>query len=309
MKRTMLIGGSGFIGMGLLPRLKASGRQALIVDKYIDKHKDYLGFETVEADSADIKTLTPLLNNCDELVYLAFNSTPAAASQSQEEEYQKNIKPVEQILKNGAVKKLEKIIYISSGGAIYGNSSSAPIKEQAPTQPISEYGKSKLKIEQMCLHYFHQYDIPIAILRPSNAYGPGQIPYRGQGFIATLMASALMAKPITIYGEDVVRDYLYIDDLSKGIVSALDHSKPGEIYNIGSSIGVSNQELTAKIEEIIRKDGFSIDLNRNQKREFDPAYNVLDISKLQNISAWQPEINLNRGLQLSWNWIKKTYGQ
>ena len=120
------------------------------------------------------------------------------------------------ICRNSGVKR---IVFVSSGGTIYGPSAQIPISETAPTDPITAYGVGKLAIEKYLALYEHLFGLDYRILRVANPFGPFQIPLKNQGVIAALISRALKNEPIEIWGDgSVVRDYIYVDD----VVAALE---------------------------------------------------------------------------------------
>ena len=139
-------------------------------------------------------------------------------------------------------------LVLSSGGTVYGKAHHLPIEENHPTNPISPYGITKLAVEKYALMYHQLSGLPIIIIRPSNPYGPNQYGERGQGFIGTAIFRILRNEEIVIYGDrGNVRDYIFVDDLAEGIVAALNHGVPGDIYNCGTGIGLDNQNILDEI--------------------------------------------------------------
>jgi len=114
---------------------------------------------------------------------------------------------------------LKKFVWISSGGTVYGRTSTGLIPETRPTLPLSPYGITKLAIEKYAHIYFESKGLPIVCVRPANAFGEGQRTYSGQGFIATAIASVLDGRELTLFGEQgTIRDYLHVADVATGIV-------------------------------------------------------------------------------------------
>ena len=135
-------------------------------------------------------------------------------------------------------------------------------------------------------------------LRPSNPYGLGQVPFRGQGFIATALALIEQRKAIPVFGAvGTIRDYLAVEDLVKGIVAAMNHGQLGQAYNIGSGIGRSNVDVLNILGPIVAKHGYEVRIEQLPARPFDVAANVLDSSKLTKISGWKPQIDFQNGLE------------
>jgi UDP-glucose 4-epimerase len=200
---------------------------------------------------------------------------------------------------------LEKFIWTSSGGTVYGNHDPTPIVETESTNPISPYGITKLAIEKYANIYFHTKSLPVVCLRPSNAFGPGQIPYRGQGFIGTAIASILERKKINIFGSHgKVRDYIFIDDLCNAIMMAIKHGTVGEIYNIGSGVGYNNMDVIERLRPLAKNDGYNIELVHENDRPFDVSYNILNCEKFKSDTGWFCETDFKKALSITWDWYK-----
>jgi UDP-glucose 4-epimerase len=203
-----------------------------------------------------------------------------------------------------------KMVFLSSGGTVYGNRlSSQAITEDGVVHPISVYGTSKLMIEHIGFLYHAQKNLPLVAARPSNAYGPGQQPFRGQGFVATAFASALEGRPLTVFGDgSVVRDYIHIRDLADAIVALLRFGRSGEAYNIGNGRGLSLRTLLDDyITPILAADGYALDCQSAPARGVDVAYNVLANDKLLRDTGFRPRIGLEDGLRETWAWLKDIY--
>jgi UDP-glucose 4-epimerase len=202
---------------------------------------------------------------------------------------------------------LEKLIWISTGGAIYGHAQEKLIDENHPVSPISPYGITKLAIEKYAYMYFKLFGLPIVCLRPSNAFGPYQVPYRGQGFIATVIASIIEGKPITIFGEKgTIRDYIYIDDLVTAIDLSLTSGRSGEVYNVGTGEGINNLDILNSLNQMGVRIGKKAEVILKPSRPFDVDYNVLDTSLFRKDTGWKVECDFEDALLSTWDWYKKT---
>jgi UDP-glucose 4-epimerase len=143
------------------------------------------------------------------------------------------------------------------------------------------------------------------VVRPSNIYGPGQIPFRGQGLVATALGLAYTGKALQVFGSgNTIRDYLYIDDFCKALLKIIEFGGSGETYNIGSGVGVTINELIGEINGILGKEGRKLLVEHLPERPFDVPYNVLNSVKLRSICKWQPETNLSAGIVNTWQWVK-----
>ena len=173
---------------------------------------------------------------------------------------------------------------VSSGGTVYGEANELPVPETHPTKPISPYGVTKLTLENYAYLYAATHGLKFVCVRPTNAYGVGQRPFGGQGFIATALASTMHGQAIKIFGQNgTVRDYIYVSDLASGIVSALEKGCLSETYNLGSGVGLSNMDVINAIFPLMKAIGCDICVENLPERTFDVEANVLDSTKLQEL--------------------------
>lgn len=300
MKAT-IIGGFGFIGRKLLPRLDQEGFDLTVIEKTLkidDERINKLDLHVLSYEEDNDETLL----ESDVVIDLSYASNPMTSYKSPTSDILNNlpraVKLFELLQKS---KKLKKLIILSSGGTVYGNQERFPITETSETNPISPYGITKLAIEKYANMFTAIGDLPVVIMRPSNAYGPGQIPFRGQGFISTSIGSILKGEKIILFGKgETVRDYIFVDDLVDGIYHVIQKGKIAETYNIGSGIGFSNIEIVEMLKEIMDAD---IRIDFQEERSFDVRKNVLLGAKLNRDTGWGPITQLIDGLKITIDWV------
>jgi UDP-glucose 4-epimerase len=143
-------------------------------------------------------------------------------------------------------------------------------------------------------------------MRLSNPFGPGQVNTKGQGLIPTIIESALLNKPLNVWGDgSSIRDYLYIDDAVEALSRAISHEGKSSLFNIGSGLGNSILELVAHVEEITGK---KISIDFQAQRPFDAPANVLDISLAESELSWKPRTELRQGLEETVRWNEMRIG-
>jgi UDP-glucose 4-epimerase len=308
--KILLIGGAGFIGRALAGELLRRGFAVRVAD--ILPLSD-CGFppdkvEYVQANYNEQEALEGLLGGVDAVVHLAHQAMLLGLDSSMTVEIERNVLPAVRLMDACLDAKIGRLVFLSSGGTVYGEAESAsPLPERYPLQPISVYGVSKSLTEQVARLYSVQRGLPVTIVRPSNAYGPGQVPFRGQGLVATVMASAMTGKPITVYGDGTaVRDYIHVADIAEGIASILQRGAPGQTYNLGSGHGTTVNELIRNfIQPFAQRDGLSLDVRYVPARGVDVAYNVLDCEALKRDCGFAPKVDLSQGLDDTWQWMKQ----
>jgi UDP-glucose 4-epimerase len=297
-KRTLIIGGTGFIGSNLCLYLVQSGRTVTVLSRTkLNPLVNLKGANFVVGCFSDKEIITNLVANSDEVVHLAYASTPNMSFNDPIKDLSDNLPPNLFLMQQCAEKNV-RLIYVSSGGTVYGQAQFLPIDEAHPTNPISPYGVTKLTLEHYAFLYAKTKGLSYICIRPANPYGIGQKPFLGQGFIPTAIASAMQGQPIPIYGDrGTIRDYIYIDDLSQGIVAAMNLGSDGDIFNIGSGVGRSNLDVLQALSPLLCNYGVDVKVQMMSKRAFDVQENVLDSSKLSMVSGWHPKEKFSDGLE------------
>jgi len=210
-----------------------------------------------------------------------------------------------QLLHECVKEKVQKVVFISSGGTVYGVPKTDLISEDHENNPICSYGITKLTIEKY-LHLFQRiHGLEYVVARLSNPYGELQNPNAKQGAIGVFLGHIARNQAIAIWGDgEVVRDYLYITDAVKALLCAAKYEPEDEnsprVFNIGSGEGHSLNQIVATIKEVVGE----VSVNYSESRSVDVPVNVLDISRARKYLQWKPEVPLTSGVEMSWNWIK-----
>lgn len=232
---------------------------------------------------------------------MASASTPSTSTHNPTFEILHNVIPTTQFLEAFAEHHTPLLIYLSSGGAIYGNHQSEKASEQHVVTPLSYYGAGKASIESLLHAFCHQTKRNAIVLRPSNLYGPDQPERTGFGIIPTLIAKALRNEPIDIWGDgNTTRDYLYIDDFIELLCKIIDSNSYIDgcnIFNAGTGNGTTVNDLCKKIESI---SGVTFIRNYHPIRAVDVQRIVLDTEKTKATYNWTAKTSLNVGLKETW---------
>lgn len=299
---TLVIGGAGYIGHHLVPQLIAAGRYVTVLGRSpIPRYKLPVGSTYVAGDFSEPSLIGQLLSTHQEVIHLAYATVPNTSFENPLGDLLQNLPSTVQLFSEAAEKGV-KLVLVSSGGTVYGEAKVLPIQETHPTKPISPYGVTKLTLESYAHLYAATRNLKYVCVRPANAYGIGQMPFSGQGFIATAIASSIKGIPITIFGQHgTVRDYLYVSDIASGIVRALVSGRLSETYNLGSGIGLSNQEVIEVLQPLMREIGCKVQVVNLPERAFDVRANVLDSNKLHIDTEWKPRVRLIEGLAMTRN--------
>lgn len=301
---TLVIGGGGFIGAHLVPMLMASGRRVSVLGRSsVPRTKLPADVSYVVGDFSDAALLRKLLAAHTEVVHLAYATVPNTSYDNPLGDLLENLPPTVQLFALSAEFR-RRLVLVSSGGTVYGEALSLPINESHSTHPISPYGVTKLTLEKYAHLYAVTHGLDAVSVRPANAYGEGQRPFTGQGFIATAMALSMRGEPVRIFGaQGAVRDYIHVRDIAASILAALERGESGEIYNVGSAIGRSNFDVIEAIKPMLAEIGCQVRTTHEAERPFDVRANVLDSAKLTDHTGWKPSVDFVDGLRRTRDWL------
>jgi UDP-glucose 4-epimerase len=307
--KTLVIGGVGYIGAHLVPQIIATGREVTVLGRSaMPRLALPQGAAYVVGDYAQTELINRLLDSHKEVIHLAYATVPNTSFENPLADLLQNLPPTVNLLSEAARRGV-KLVLVSSGGTVYGEALELPILETHQTKPISPYGVTKLTLESYAYLYAATQSLQFVCVRPANAYGVGQRPFVGQGFISTAIASVIRGMPINIFGQQgTIRDYLYVTDLASGIVSALVKGQLSATYNLGSGIGMSNLDVIKEIEPLMHKIGHSVQVVNLPERAFDVKANILDSTKLREHTGWAPEVDFAQGLRLTCKWLSDNHG-
>lgn len=309
---TCVVGGGGFIGKHLVALLLDSGRDVVVLGRRPESPQNLDGRARYMAcDYTERSQLQSALVGCEEIIDLAHATVPSATFADPVVDLLKNVPASVGLLEAAsALHSLKRIVMVSSGGTVYGPVQSLPVDENAPTMPISPYGISKLTMEKYALMYQALKGVPAVVVRPANAYGRGQKPFTGQGFIATAMGCILEHNEVAVFGSaGTIRDYIHVGDIAAGIVCAIDGGVNGGIYNMGSGTGMNNLQILQAIQPLAQLAGYEIRTTFLPARGADVPANVLSAERLTKLTGWRPKIGLNEGLAEMWNDLRQTFGR
>ncbi len=303
----VVMGGGGFIGSHLTEALLAKYDQVTVFDKPSAPYLELLshkGADIVVGDFSQPSQLQKALIDTSTVFHLISTTIPASSVDNPVFDVESNLISSINLLylaRNAGVKK---IIFISSGGTVYGVPREIPISEDHPTQPISSYGIVKLAVEKYLHLYWILYGVKYSILRVSNAYGERQIANTAQGIIPTILDRAIKNKRITIWGDgSVIRDYIHVSDIVAAFIRASEVDDDHRIFNIGSGVGHSINDIIKIVEKLQEK---KLDVVYEPGRAYDLPINILKISLASDVLGWMPKKNLQDGVQQTLEYMRNS---
>lgn len=295
MKPKIVILGAGFIGSNLIRSYLRNGYNIRVLDykpcplEFADK------VEWVQGSFLNIEDIRKAITGSN-IVFHFISTTVPGDKVDEGEELSVDVIQTINLLKLCLEQQIERIVFISSS-SVYGQQDSMPIRETAATDPISSHGIQKLTIEKYFQLYKYEYGLDCKIMRLSNPYGIGQDLYGRQGFIAIVLGRILEDKAIQIRGDgNIVRDYIYIEDVVNACQLLANTSSENTIFNIGSGQGYSLLQIVSQIELIL---GREIELKYVKARNTDIPVSVLDTSLARAQLQFEPKIRLTEGIELT----------
>ncbi len=298
--RCLILGGAGFLGSHLANRLLREQNNIITVFD-----REMASFSNIKTVHNNLRMVTgnfgadynfrELLENQEIVYHLVSTTVPSTSNIKLAEEIQDNVIPTIKLLEACVEQRVKKIVFLSSGGTVYGGGKTAPLKEEDEQMPICSYGIQKLTIERYIHLYFHLYGLDYRIVRLANPFGPFQNPRGKVGAVTTFLWKIMHDEDITIFGDgSVVRDYIYVDDAMDGITEIINQESDIKVFNLGSGKGYSLREIIGTAEEVLQK---KASVKYEPKREMDVPYNVLDIQRYVEVTGKKPEVTLFEGMK------------
>jgi len=304
--KCLILGGGGFLGSHLSEALLAQGHAVRIFDRpNLLRFRSFQSCENVEwfeGDFIDREHVAHAVSGCDVIFHLVSTTLPRSSNENPVYDVETNVIGTLQLLDAARKNKIRKLIFASSGGTIYGIPHEVPIKESHPTEPICSYGISKLAIEKY-IHLFHQlHGMEYCVLRLANPFGERQRIAAAQGAVVAFLDKALRNEEIEIWGDgSVVRDYFHVSDAVAALTKAIEYEGSQRIFNIGSGIGYSLNDIIEATETLL---GMAVKISYLPARAFDVPVSVLDISKAAEFLNWKPQVSFGEGLSRTAQWLR-----
>ena len=287
--KILLLGGSGFIGSQLARKLIAAEHTVTIIgreDGFSLPGAEYRQLNFVECTDFD-----DVIKDADIVVHMVSTIIPSDSLQTVNQEISDNVFPTTFLLES-ASKLKKKIIFISSGGTVYGENTEKN-SESDPTNPICNYGISKLLIEKYLHLYNHFYGLDYRTIRLSNPYSETVYHGKKQGVIPIVIENIINDSPIEIWGKNQVRDFIHIDDVVDGIIGVINYDGKERTFNLGSGIGHTVEDIIAIASQKLNKEP---SLKFSSPRKCDVKHSVLNINLITRETGWKPKLSLEDGI-------------
>lgn len=294
MKNVLILGATGFIGRYLAEKLQETvnviGYDRIVAD---------VSYPIIQGSFVEEENFEEILrdNKIDGVYHLVSTTIPKEDTSDIAQEVENNVVPTLSLLEAMRKTGVKKMIFVSSGGTVYGDRQGSAHTTDEVREPICGYGMQKMVIEDYLSFYNRRYGMDCRVVRLSNPYGlPPKRP-RGQGIIPIFMSKLLNGEPITMFG-DTLRDYIYIDDAIEAMTRYYWYAGASKVLNIGTGVPVRISDIVRLIEEETGKKFVSV--THEPIRCCDVQESVLDVMETMRELDWKPQVSLEDGIQRTW---------
>ena len=305
--RWVVTGGAGFLATNFLHALRPEDGDVVAIDRRAPRWPvTRPGIRYLERDVREVESYRREIVPGSVVVHMASCSYPGKAEDRIESDIQDNVLGTVRLAQACADVGARALLFLSSGGTVYGDQPLSPLPEDAPTRPVSAYGAMKIAIEHYLHVIHHLRGLPVACLRPSNPFGPWH-EGAGQGAINVFFAKLLKGEEIEIWGDgSQVRDFIPVEDVASAIRSiGLSFTEGSDTFNIGTGFGRTVTDVLAEAERLT---GITANARRFPARPVDVTSNVLDIQKMKERFGWEPAVPFDDAMRRTSEWVRSQAG-
>lgn len=302
--KILVTGGAGFIGSHVVDALLGLGHDVHILDDLSGGVRANVPAEAV-LHELDIRSEAArdlfAAHQYEVMYHLAAQMDVRRSVADPMYDADVNVRGFLNLLEGGRANGLKKVVFSSTGGAIYGEPDFVPQTESHPLQPISPYGITKLVSEKYLHYYFVQYGLSYVALRYGNVYGPRQNPHGEAGVVAIFCERLINGDACTIYGDGTqTRDYVFVGDVVKANVSALSVHENG-IFNVGTGVETDVNTLFEHLRDRLSPTSSA---SHAPGRPGEQRRSVLSFEKSAQALGWRPSVSVKDGLYETADWFK-----
>ena len=303
MSKVLVTGGAGFIGANLLRQLDAS-YEVRVLDNLLRGSRELLpedrDVELIVGDIRSPEDVAAAVRGVDLVIHLAAFGSVVDSVTDPTENFEINVRGTFEMLRGAAAAGVERFVFASTGGAIMGDQE-PPIDEDSLPWPISPYGASKLCGEAYLHAFAGSFGLRPIALRFANVYGPYSA--HKKGVVTRFIRAALRGGSFEIFGDgQSTRDYLHVDDLCRGIMSAADSDLSDAVLHLASEKETSINELARLILDLV---GSDVEIVHQPKRRGEVERNFARADRAKEVLGWEPQLSLRDGMQNTIDWFRE----
>jgi len=294
--KILVTGGAGFIGSHVVDAYLAAGHEVLVVDDLSTGHRENLNPKARfhQLDITDAKVAELIRDERPAVLNLHAAQMDVRRSVADPLfDARVNILGTINLLEAARKANVRRVLFVSSGGAVYGEQEAFPASETHSTNPVSPYGVSKRAGELYAFFYQAEYQLPFVALRYANVYGPRQDPHGEAGVVAIFSGKMLRGEPVTVNGDGKqTRDYVYVGDVARANLLALDSTATGP-FNVGTGIETDVNTLARLLADAA---GSRSEIRHGPAKQGEQRRSVIDCARAARVLGWRPEVSLADGL-------------
>ncbi len=304
MSKILVTGGAGFIGSHITDRLIEENHKVVVVDNLSTGNRKNLNSKAkfYKLDICNKKLADVFKKEKPEIIFHTAAQIDVRKSvENPENSAKNNVLGSLNILENCRVNKIKKIIFTSTGGAIYGDANIIPTPENYSENPVSPYGIEKLTVDKY-LNYYHKiFNLSYISLRLGNVYGPRQNS-KGEAGVVAIFSEKMIKKenPVINGTGKITRDFVYVSDVVEAGISAMKSKKIG-VYNIGTGKETDVNTIFRNLKKLLNSDCEEI---HGPAKQGEQKRSCLSNGKAKKDLNWKPRIKIEEGLQETVNWFK-----
>jgi UDP-glucose 4-epimerase len=309
-RRVLVTGGAGFIGSHVTDAYLQRGDEVVVVDSLVHGRRENVpeGAEFVELDIRDPRVADLIRERRFDIInHHAAQMDVRVSVQDPRFDASVNVDGLLNLLQAAHESGVGRVLYVSSGGVVYGEPEVRPTPETSPKLPESPYGVTKLAGEQYLYYYHRVHGMEYAVLRYSNVYGPRQDPHGEAGVVAIFSTRLIREQPLTVFGDgEQTRDYVFVGDvvaanmlLSEAQLPAA-RSLDDRGFNVGTGVETSVNQLARGLMEA---SGAVVEMSNAPARAGEVRHSSLDTARLRSL-GWEPRTSLLDGLRQTYQWIR-----
>lgn len=297
----LLIGGNGFIGSHVVDSLRGTSQKIIVYDRFPERFRPpQPGVEYITGDLSQEERIAAALEGVSCVIHLASATVPSTAQKDPHSDVTGNLLPTLRLMELLVERGVGKLVYLSSGGTVYGIPNTEIVHEDHPLQPIGSYGIVKVAIENYMRMMAREKGLTCIALRPSNPYGSRLGNAGLQGVIGTYLWNLARNRPLQVWGDgSVCRDYLHVRDLAQLCRLAVGHPQ-SDTFNAGSSKGHSVLDILAAVRRVT---GIEPEIEYLPARGYDIPRIVLDCKKAEKYLGWKARTDMDTGIAETWSWV------